>query len=133
MVARKYLTDIQAQAVEFSDISSSDWYYDYVAKGYTSGIIKGVNETDFAPGNSISRQDIATILYRLMENSGKSASTESEAFSDDSVIASYARDAVYSLRSAGVISGDNGQFRPKDFATRAEVAVMIYRFIQFMN
>lgn len=133
IIARKYLpSDSYAQS--FSDVMRDKWYFGYVESAYNSGIISGVGDGVFAPDANISRQDMAVILFRLASFAGHELSGEAEEFADDESIASYAKNAVYSLRGAGIISGDeNGSFNPNAAATRAEAAQMIYNLVNFLE
>ena len=77
---------------------------------------------------------MAVILNNLLKYKEKEVVASDKNFNDAEDIPKYASDAVAVLRSAGVISGDeNNNFRPADFANRAEAAVMIYKFTEFMQ
>ncbi len=109
--------------VNFSDVSSDKWYAPYISKAVNAGIIKGMNEDTFGIGNGVTREDMAVILYRILKGE---KSEESDKFADDSNISDYAKDAVYYLKSKGIISGTGeGSFEPKRVMTRAEAAVVI--------
>lgn len=134
IVARKYLPGDAAYGQSFSDVSSDKWCFGSIESAYHSGIISGTGESVFAPDANISRQDMAVILCRLASYVGKEISGEAEAFNDDASISAYAKDAIYKLRNAGIVNGDeNGKFNPNAAATRAEAAQMIYNFIKFLN
>jgi endo-1,4-beta-xylanase len=84
----------------------------------------------FRGGDDILRQDMAVMLYRYAALRGISLSAAgSDSFTDDGTIASYAREAVYALRNAGIISGmGDGSFVPGGTATRAQVAQIFRNF-----
>lgn len=114
----------------FEDVLQSDWYYTYVSSAVNAGLIEGYGNT-FGSGDFITRQDVATIIYRALD--GKIAKNEKEAVSyiDKAEISEYALDAVMSLTSAGMISGvSESKFAPKECATRAQVAEIIYCLIK---
>jgi len=70
------------------------------------------------------RQDMATILYRAINKSGDGVILE---FTDNSDIAAYAKDAVAELVGLGVMNGyEDGSFKPRGSATRAEASKVIY-------
>lgn len=107
----------------FKDVDNGDWYYSYVSTAYTMGYITGYPDGSFRPNNNITRADICTIVNRVLKAEKASVS----AFKDDSLIPSYAKDAVYALNSKGVINGyQDGTFAPLTFATRAQTAKIIY-------
>ena len=92
-----------------------------------------MDDNTFGVGRNITRQDIAVILYRIAEDS-LDVKNEEFRFDDDVMIADYARTAVYALREAGVINGvTDMEFAPQKDATRAETAVVLYRFINLIN
>ncbi len=121
------LSDSTAKA-EFADVAPDAWYYEYVASANKKGIIKGYGDS-FGTGDYITRQDLATTVTRALEAVGKKAEAKREykGFSDDSEIADYAKESVKTLYSAGIINGmDENTFAPNGFATRAQVAKIIY-------
>ena len=134
MIVKKYLSDKAIGDGVFKDISESDWYFEYVMKAYSAGVVSGMQDGLFSPKGSISRQDMATILYNVAKLLGKTSDNKGGEFIDSDTISDYARDKVSFLKGIGVISGDeNGAFRPFDNATRAEAAQMIYKFIQLIG
>jgi hypothetical protein len=104
---------------------------EYVNIAVANGIINGVDGKNFGAGRNITREDIATIIYRIAKNQGLfGASDEKELFNDDANIADYAREAVYALKENEIISGNgNGGFMPKAYASRAEAAKIVYGLI----
>lgn len=107
----------------FKDINKDEWYYSYVSTAYSMGYITGYPDGSFRPNDNITRADICTIVNRVLKAENSSAS----AFKDDSLIPSYAKNAVYALNSKGVINGyQDGTFAPLTFATRAQTAKIIY-------
>ena len=107
----------------FKDVNNGDWYYSYVSTAYSMGYITGYPDGSFRPNDNITRADICTIVNRVL----KAEKTSSSTFKDDSLIPSYAKDAVYALNSKGIINGySDGTFAPLTFATRAQTAKIIY-------
>ena len=106
----------------FRDVDNNSWAYKYIASAYQSGIVKGISETEFGFGNYLSRQDMAVIIYNAM----KFNPADDEKFDDDEQISDYAKEAVCSLKKNGIINGYNNQYMPKEYATRAEVAKIVY-------
>lgn len=127
MIVTAFDLEDNTAVVEFNDVDKEAWYYPYVASAYKSLIVDGIGNNEFGTGKYISRQDMAVIAYRtcLVKNltlkEGKTA-----VFSDKSEIADYAVDAAITMQQAGIMCGSgNNEFRPRDFATRAEVAKII--------
>ncbi len=109
--------------MNFDDVQSDDWYYDYVLAAVSNGIVSGISENLFGAGNKLTRQDMVVLLYRTI---GESDSETSLSFTDSEEIADYAKDAVSALSGMGVVSGfEDGTFRPFDEATRAMAAKVI--------
>ncbi len=111
----------------FADVSENEWYYEYVKIASENGIINGIGEGVFGAGSELSRQDIAVMLARVLDKT----ETSDEAFADDNEISDYAKDAVYTLKSLGILNGTgNGSFEPKRAVTRAECAKIVYELIK---
>ena len=123
-----------SNAFPFEDVGGGAWYHDAVSYVYYHGLMNGVSSTSFSPNSNITRQDICVIFYRYAKNySGKTLSTKTTAFTDDSKIASYAKDAVHAMKKIGVITGyTDGSFNPTGYATRAEVAAMFQRMYEWL-
>ena len=129
LVVSAYYPGEKADNVNFDDVSEGAWYYNSVAVAVNKGIVSGVNEASFGSGMNITRQDMAVILYRVAGNRFTIKDADKK-FADDEMISDYAKEAVYALRDAGIINGvSDTEFAPKKNATRAETAVMLYRFM----
>lgn len=131
MIVNAFLENPQSADINFADVDKNMWYFDFIAKAYNSGIIKGISDDTFGIGRPITRQDMATIAYRayLIKNKNIDYSAE-EKFDDDNMIDSYAKEAVYAMKKLGIISGvDKANFAPVNYATRAEAAKIIAMLI----
>ncbi len=118
-------------ACELEDVASGAWYYKYVASGIEKDLVKGVDETHFGIGSEITRQDMATLAYRIAEYAGidLSGGTAIE-FLDDAEVADYAKDAVAAMSAKGIINGvGEGNFAPNNFATRAQACKIISQLL----
>ncbi len=116
----------------FNDVSTSDWYFNYVETAYNLGIINGVADGVFDPNANITRQDMCVMVVRAAEVSGKSISAVNEAkvFADEASIADYAKSAVTTLQTGGIVDGvSDTVFAPLDNATRAQAAKILYSFL----
>lgn len=115
----------------FVDVKSDSWYAPYITAALQAGYIQGQSGEYFGVGESIMRQDMATILYRALGDQNKKAILD---FIDNDNIAPYAQDAIAELVGLGVINGyEDGSFNPRGTATRAEAAKMIYGVYQYLN
>ena len=115
----------------FTDVNQSEWYASYINKAVTAGIIKGMNENTFGLGQGVTREDMAVMIVRALK---LETNITGETFSDDLNISSYAKEAVYTLRSKGIISGTgNGNYEPKRVMTRAEAAVLINNILNVID
>lgn len=119
----------QTQTVMFSDVSSGSWYINGLAWAVSEGIVSGYGNGKFGPNDSITREQLAVILWRY---SGKPASGGNGMnFTDLGEVSDYAMDALRWAVGEGIISGKGGGvLDPRGKATRAEVATMLMRYVQ---
>ena len=112
---------------KFTDVPSGTWYAPYVNWAAANNIVSGTSATTFDPNATISRQDMAVMLYNYTQQYGvQLGQTAVTAFTDESSIAAYALPAVQALHSAGVFSGmPDGSFRPYATATREQACVVL--------
>lgn len=120
----------ESEMPEFGDIDASAWYYSYVKTMYTNSIIKGMGDV-FGTGLAVTREDAATMIYRLIKDTTALPEDEAEEFADNDEISDYAKEAVYSLKKLNIIGGvGDNCFAPKKTVTRAELAKIIYSVTQ---
>lgn len=113
----------------FTDVERGTWYYPYVAAAVKGGIVSGVSETEFGIGNLITREQIAAMCFRALKLTSTDA-IAAEEFKDSADVSEYAAEAVSEMRKLGIINGnENGEFLPKNYATRAEAAQIIFGII----
>ena len=115
-------------ATEFKDVDATTYYGAHVAWAAQNGITTGTTATTFDPEAKISRQDMAVMLARFAKvmKIDLPDGSNAQAFGDDSMIADYAKTAVYSMVKANIIGGmGDSRFAPKENATRAQAAKMI--------
>lgn len=116
----------------FSDVPADAWYNSYVGAAQKAGIAQGA-DGKFNPESSITRQDAAVILYRILTDDNTAFEEETK-FADDADVAEYAKAAVSALGSIKVINGyENGQFLPLGNITRAEAAQMLYKAKKYIS
>ncbi len=110
-------------AIDFSDVPVGAWFENYVKIGVENGITTGLGGNLFGTGRSISRQDLAVMIYRL---AGSPEVNGSFTYADGASIATYAADAINFMVSRGIMSGyPDGTIRPTKAITRAEAAKII--------
>lgn len=118
----------------FTDVMPNDYYYDAVTWAQQNGIILGIDEIKFGPNESITREQLATILYRyyLYKNNGTvGIGADLSVFEDGVMISEYALPALQWAVGEGLIKGrGETTLAPKGNATRAETAVILQRFIE---
>lgn len=127
------MTDVSG--VAFSDIESGSWQEAYIAAAVKAGIVNGTGALTFGSGQTISRQDMATMIYRaIVTLKFNLPSDKSVAFRDAEMVAGYALEAVNKLAASGVISGmGDGIFAPGARATRAQAICMIFNLRSLMK
>lgn len=126
-------TDI-AQTDIFTDVPSDQWYSDGINWAAANNIVNGVTNTSFAPNDNITREQIAVIIYRYAIHKGLDTSvyldTDLSPYADFGNISDYAIEAMKYACGTGIISGRSpSQLAPDGYATRAEVATILMRFI----
>ena len=129
------LIDKDAQST-FSDVKAGMWYYEAVASAEKLGIVKGKGDGSFGVNEHISRQDMAVMVYRtsLILGMNLSVGPGEVMFADKDDISAYALEAVAAMQKNGIINGVGGnRFAPKNNATRAEAAVIIYRLYKIFK
>ena len=120
----------------FADVADGQWYTNAVIWAAENGIVKGVNTTTFAPNDQITREQIATILFRYAKAEkveGKLAD-----FPDAEKVSDYAADAMAWAVEQGLINGiseSDGKtyLAPQETATRAQIAVILMRYLTAEN
>ena len=111
----------------FTDTQEDAWYADAVLWASQEGVISGYGNGLFGTNDPVSREQIATILWRY---AGSPSADAGQDFADESEIASYAVAAVDWARANGVVNGaDGNRFLPRNSASRAEVAVMLCNYL----
>ncbi len=131
--------DLESENTEnFADVSASDYFASELAIARNNGIVGGIGDNKYAPRNNITRQDMMVIVYRALQaisvaigDSSPEERAELEGYPDSDVVADYAKEAVSALVGAGFVNGKNGRIAPTDYTTRAEVAVLIKRILDY--
>lgn len=123
-----------AAAPNFGDVASGQWFSDAIGWASENGIVGGVSENDFAPNQNVTREQLATILYRYAKAMGMdtSAAGSLNGFSDSSSHSDWASEALEWAVGCGLIGGKPGnKLDASGTANRAEVATIFMRFVEF--
>lgn len=120
----------------FSDVRRGQWYSEAVSWAAKNGIVTGVGDNKFEPDTQITREQIATILYRYAQKkrADTSARGSLSAFPDNGKVNGWAKTALQWCVGEGLIGGTNENGRvyldPQGTATRAQVATILMRYIE---
>lgn len=117
----------------FWDVPASAWFHDAVTWAWENDITGGVSSTHFGAGNAVTREQLATFLYRYAQDQGydTSARADLSGYSDAGLVSSYATEALSWANATGLITGTTATtLSPKGSATRAQVATILSRFCQ---
>lgn len=125
----------QAQAdTAFGDVAQNAWYAEAVAWAKTNGIVSGVSADQFAPGQNVTREQMAAILYRYAQYKGLETGADDAnltVFGDVNRVSGYALPAMKWAVGNGLISGTSSDaLSPNGSATRAQVATILMRYQQ---
>lgn len=115
----------------FVDVPTGQWYTDAVNWAAANQIVKGTSATTFAPNDSITREQMAAILYRYAQYKGYDVTKKADlsGYSDNGQVSAYARDALAWANAAKLINGvTNTTLAPQGNATRAQVSAILHRF-----
>ena len=121
------------EASGFHDVPASMYYADAVAWAAENDIVNGCGGGRFAPDDAITREQLAAILYRCSRYCGQSTAVTAslEGFSDAGSVSGYAREALAWAYETGIVRGTSGsRINPAGFATRAETAAMLHRYLK---
>ena len=117
---------------DFTDVKSGKYYSKAVIWAKDRGIVSGVTDTTFDPNGSITREQLATVLYRYAEGMGYdvSASVDLSGFPDAGDIQDYAMEALSWAVAEGLLQGfEDDSLQPGGTATRAQIATILMRFL----
>ena len=118
----------------FSDVPEGTWYTDAVAWAAEEGIVNGMGDNLFAPNKAVTREQVATILNRALSvettESGRGLGTLA-CFTDEGQVSDYAECSLQSMVGMGIITGKGAKLDPKGTATRAAVATILWRWMEY--
>jgi hypothetical protein len=122
-----------AGGARFVDVPAGQWFTEAVAWASANGVVDGYGENVFGTDDVVTREQAAVFLHRYARLAGYdvSASTDLSGRVDAGMISDWAREAMIWANAAGLITGRaGGALAPADAVTRAEVSVILRRFIE---
>ena len=119
---------VEGKTNPFTDVPAGQWYTDAVVWASNSGIVTGTSATAYSPDAPITREQIATILYRYSKAEKVEQSLES--YPDAGTVSGYALDAVRWAVKNEILNGKDGSLAPKENATRAQIATILMRYLE---
>ena len=137
MIYRMAGEPVNVKGTPFEDIDATQWYGKAVKWAYNNNVIKGLDDTHFGPNEPVTREQLATILYRyytevLGFTAEKATTAEMNKFADVAKVSSYAEDAMKWAVKSGIIGGEQSgsdlNLKPGDGTLRQEIAKMITVF-----
>lgn len=122
-----------AEPAAFKDVPSDKWFTDSVAWAAADGVVNGYDADTFGPNDAVTREQIATILFRYAEKKGYDVSKRADLreYTDNEDISGWAVDALEWANDGGLIVGfEDATIAPGANATRAQVATILMRFCE---
>lgn len=122
--------------MSFADVGQGLWYTEAVRWAASEGIVEGYSDAVFAPGDPITRQQMAVLFYRYAQYKGWDVSARSDlsGYEDASEISAWAQSAMSWANAESLVTGVSAEaLTPKAAATRAQVATMLLRFCRSMG
>lgn len=117
----------------FNDVPNTHWAFEYVNIASSRGLVNGISQNEFGVSNNMTREDMATLGYRILSYFGGITGGQSleNKFTDFASFSDYASNAILMLNNYEYINGyPDGSFKPKDNVTRAEAAQFIYNLVK---
>ncbi|MBQ6677265.1 MAG: S-layer homology domain-containing protein [Clostridia bacterium] len=120
----------------FEDVPAGEWYTEAVAWAKENEVVKGLTETTFGPDEFITREQLATMLFRFSSSAPVSVPERADLtpFSDDEIISDWADEPLGWAVQAGLLKGTDGnRLDPGGFATREQFAAIIERYDSYFT
>lgn len=128
--------NVWEQTSAFTDVPRSMYYAEAVEWAWRNDIVKGYSDTEFRPEGLITREELCTVIFRYLENRGTplapGASCE-ELYDDYAQIQPWAVESVEAMTAAGLIRGNGHGMEPAGNATRAQVAAILIRMLEYVE
>jgi hypothetical protein len=116
----------------FSDVADGKWYTDAVNWAASNNIVSGMPDGTYAPDQALTREQMASILYRYAEYKGidVSARADLSTFTDGTTVSPWAQDVVQWAVAEKLMSGNGNELQPKGTASRAQVATVLMNYCE---
>ena len=113
----------------YTDVKTSDWFYDAISKAYAMGLINGTSLTTMSPNKNITRQEAVVILNRLLELKVSNRNSINK-YADSNSVAAWAQDALAAFTENNFLNGyEDGTVKPEGNISRAETAALLNKTI----
>lgn len=125
--------DYEEKHIPFDDVEEGKYYTPYIIWAQEKGVVSGKSESEFAPRDPVTRQEICVIFMAFVDYKDLALAEVNPApvFADGAKISSWAKEAVISAAKAGLITGDNYfNVTPKDNCSRKEAAQIVKRLVE---
>lgn len=133
MVMKAYGIDPDEDLNDNFTDAGNTYYTGYLAAAKKLGITTGIGNNMFAPEKEITRQEMFTLMYNILEQSNElptgTTGKTLTSYNDADEIASWAQDAMSLFVGTGTISGSGDRLNPADTTTRAEMAQVLYKLL----
>ncbi len=131
IIVRAFAAIEEGDLSAYTDIKSTDWFADSIAKAFKMGVMQGY-DGKMNPNDKITREQAFAVLVRALRLTPAEKSDID--FDDDKEISQWARNEVYALINAGYVQGYNGKLKPQATISRAEFAQVMHNIIkQYIN
>lgn len=133
MILRAMNVPLKETECNFEDLEKEAWYYHYIATSSEISLINGISENVFGVGETLTREQMAVMLHRVLEYKNiKLTSDEIVTFSDE--ISAYAQESVQAMVNSGILNGvGDNKFAAKEKTNRAMAAKAVYETLQLMK
>lgn len=135
LMVRSLYPDFVSGKPVFADVPEDAWFSKEVQTACELGLTKGIGGGLFAPHEPVTREQLATMAVRLYlcKHDQLPEGLQPMSFSDEQEISDFAANAVRFASGTGIMIGYDGRFDPKRTASRQEMAVMLYRLLEYMG
>ena len=121
----------------FTDVLPTDYFAGELAIARNTGLVQGIGDNKFAPKNFIKRCDMMLMIWRVLTSGDNNLAGDGvydvPSYPDFDTVPDYAKEAVSALIGAGLVNGKGDNIAPLDNTTRAEVAVLLERVLNFIS
>lgn len=130
MVDRAFGTYVEGDISQFTDVPKDAWYYDEIAMACHMGTYEGTGKSTMSPENTITRQEVLTILARALQlDTERYKNADLSEFADAAQVADWALPSIRAMVGAGYVQGRPEGLAPTASITRAEFAQLFHNII----